>query len=405
MWKDPSYVKDELDWDDSSFLSPPGNPTAPRQVAAAPRLSSDLQSLAKLLAAPAPPVRYLRPHTTKVAIYGFVDASGAGFGSSFTSKHKHLLFRHGIWGRDADNVSSNYKELCNLLEAIEDGLLNHELQHTELFIFTDNSTAEGAYYKGNTNSKLLFDLVLRLRQIEMDGLMRLHIVHVAGTRMIAQGTDGLSRGDLTEGVLQGTPMASFIPLHLSALQRSPSLLSWIQSWCPVSDITPLEPCDWYDRGHGICDGFYTECGLWHPIEVTDQWFLWTPPPAAGAAALDELGTSRHKRPHLNHIFICPRLMTQHWRRKLHRTADLVIELPAGRRSFWSLAMHEPLVIGLTLRFSSCPPWQLRRSSSLLELERALRQMWRTQDQDERGILRQLCHLPAVLEALPQGLVR
>ena len=37
-------------------------------------------------------------------------------------------------------------------------------------------------------------LIFRLRIIELTGLTKLHVIHVAGTRMIDQGTDGLSRG-------------------------------------------------------------------------------------------------------------------------------------------------------------------------------------------------------------------
>ncbi len=101
--------------------------------------------------------------------------------------------------------------------------------------------AEGAYYKGNTDSCLLFDLVLRLHSIDMNGQVKLHEIHVAGSRMIAQGTDGLSRGDYSSGVMPGVPMLQFIPLHLSAMVRSAPLLPWVQSWYPLLDIQPLTP--------------------------------------------------------------------------------------------------------------------------------------------------------------------
>ncbi len=41
--------------------------------------------------------------------------------------------------------------------------------------------------------------------------------------MIKQGTDGLSRGDLVEGVMRGESMLSFVPLHRSCIDRSPLL--------------------------------------------------------------------------------------------------------------------------------------------------------------------------------------
>ncbi len=156
----------------------------PSRVHPAPRLLSDLKCLTQLLSSPTPPIRYIHPRSMKIAIYGFVDASGAGFGSSFELPNKRILYHHGLWGQDADHVSSNYKELRNLVDAFEDGLQTGELLHTELFIFTDNSTAEGAFYKGNADSCLLFDLVLRLHQIDMSSSIKLHVTHIAGMQMI-----------------------------------------------------------------------------------------------------------------------------------------------------------------------------------------------------------------------------
>jgi hypothetical protein len=57
----------------------------------------------------------------------------------------------------------------------------------EVFLFTDNSTAAAVYFKGNSTSTKLFELVLRLRRLEMSGGLILHDVCVAGTRMIDQG--------------------------------------------------------------------------------------------------------------------------------------------------------------------------------------------------------------------------
>ena len=70
------------------------------------------------------------------------------------------------------------------------------LKRKEIFLCTDNSTCESAFFKGNSESPLLFDLVLRLRVLCLEAGMKLHIVHVAGTHMISQGTNGISRGKI-----------------------------------------------------------------------------------------------------------------------------------------------------------------------------------------------------------------
>ncbi len=58
--------------------------------------------------------------------------------------------------------------------------------------------------------KLLHKLVLCLRKAEMEHGFTLHVVHVDGTRKIAQGTNGLLRGILLKGVVRGEDMLSFV---------------------------------------------------------------------------------------------------------------------------------------------------------------------------------------------------
>ena len=112
--------------------------------------------------------------------------------------------------------------------------------------------------------------------------------------MIAQGTDAFSRGLTVEGVMTGTPFVSYVPLHLSVLDRDITncVRPWVASWF-LSPAEPkwLSPCDWFTTGHK------------HPT------CIWTPPPAAADAALEQLGQSVHKRPHHTHLVLIPRLMT------------------------------------------------------------------------------------------------
>jgi hypothetical protein len=288
-----------------------------------------------------------------------VDASSSGFGSSFTTA-KGTFYTYGVWGADQADDSSNYRELNKLVSSLELHVTDGTLVGAEVYVFTDNFTAESAFYKGDRSSKCLFELVLQLRTLEMKGLIQLQVIHIAGTRMILQGTDGLSRGNLSEGVMAGIPMLQFVPLHLSALDRHPELLSWIQDWVPYPALQALQPAEWYDKGHGIQGGHYDSRGLWIPTPIKDSWLLWCPPPAAADVTIDELMFLCHKHTHLNHIFIVPRLATHLWRKKLYKTCDIVLTLLPGSRPFWSASAHEPLLIWLTLHFLSCSPGQLRQ---------------------------------------------
>ena len=76
---------------------------------------------------------------------------------------------------------------------------------------TDNSVVEAALHKGNSSDKKSFDLMVRLRSTELAGGSRILVAHVSGKRMIAQGTDGVSRGNTQEGVCAGEALIKFCP--------------------------------------------------------------------------------------------------------------------------------------------------------------------------------------------------
>jgi hypothetical protein len=75
----------------------------------------------------------------------------------------------------------------------------------------DNSSFEGVYYKGHSPSRNLSEIVFRVHKVERDGGFILHVIHISGKRMKASGVDGLSRGDLTEGMMGGQDPLSYIP--------------------------------------------------------------------------------------------------------------------------------------------------------------------------------------------------
>jgi hypothetical protein len=73
-----------------------------------------------------------------------------------------------------------------------------------LFLFTDNSTVKGALFKGNTPSWLLFELIVRLRKVQISIAATIVVSHVSGKRMISQCTDGISWRDLRTAALHSS---------------------------------------------------------------------------------------------------------------------------------------------------------------------------------------------------------
>ena len=96
-------------------------------------------------------------------------------------------------------------------------------------MFTGNSTTEAAVNKGNSPSRKLHELIVRLKSLQMKYSFYLCVTHVSGTRMITQGLDGLSRGVVNSLGLNGLALRKHVPLYQSTLERSSSLREWILS--------------------------------------------------------------------------------------------------------------------------------------------------------------------------------
>ena len=250
---DRDEVEAELDEGDI-MMEAAGTTTGPASgiTMAVPRFCSDLEAILFLAESVTPRMRVVRSTSTLTAFYGFGDASSDGFGATIERK-SGVVGRYGLWAADTSEQSSNFRELLNLVETIEEEGAAGSLANTEIWLFTDNSTAEGCFHRGSSSSQLLHELVLRLRKAELDHGLVLYLVHVAGKRMIAQGTDGLSRGLLLEGVLSGRDMLSYVDLARTALDRQPALLEYVQSWTD-SYIHVLSPEDWFVKGHGMKGG-------------------------------------------------------------------------------------------------------------------------------------------------------
>jgi hypothetical protein len=369
--------------DDSQFSE--GSASAPAQVKWVHRLPSDIAALQELFSSETPPRRQIRPTKTASAVYQFGDALGQGYGSSLMIGDT-IHYRHGQWNVPHSQESSNYRELANLIYAIEDAYSKQLLNDLELFFFTDNSTAEAVFYKGTSTSEKLFNLILRLREIQMSGCLILHVIHIAGKRMIAQGTDGLSRGITCAGVMEGQDHHFSVPLHLNALERQgESLKDWVANWFGEAG-TWLDPKGWYTSGH------------------TTPRCIWTPPPAATDAALEQLGQSIHKRPHLLHVVIVPRLMTYRWRKLLGKICDIVFTVPLGTDA-WSHSNFEPLVVGIYFPLCRHEPWRLKGTPLLERAERALRDLSPAAPRWGRHILRELLVQARELDSMSPSLVR
>jgi hypothetical protein len=365
-------------------------PDAPKTVKAKARLlHTDLPALKRLLAPEEPPKRVVRSRKTAEVYYGFGDASQDGFGFNIQKPDAdHLVFRYGQWCDAVSEASSNYRELLNLVVRLEELVENGTLKGAEVFIFTDNTTAEAVFYKGNSSSRTLFELMLRLRELEMRGDLKLHVIHVAGTRMQIEGADGSSRGDQSSGVMNGTHVLHYVPLHKGALEVAPKLEDWIRRCWPKEreELKLLTEDDWFRHG------------------VPSRNCIWAPAPAAAEAASEQMARAVHKHPSSCHIFVAPRLLTSRWRRRVGKLADFEMELGPGS-NVWGAELHEPLLIFVSLPLSVHRPWKLRGTRFLVDYARKLRLLHHADCKRRGYLLRQLLGKASRLELMPEGMVR
>ena len=300
-------------------------------------------------------------------------------------------FVHGQWATEICEQSSNFREFVNTVKSIKKYVDNGTLKGAELFMFTDNSTVEAAFWKGNSKSEKLFRAVLELKKMEMVGDVMIHIIHVAGTRMIRSGVDGLSRADKTAGVMKGESMLQHVPLHQFPNEREPELEGWFRAWWPEKQCGPLRvhtrPEDWFTTCH--------ESGC----------HLWFVPPAAGDAVAEELGRAIHKRSQNTHIIVIPRLMENRWGRKLRRESTFLFVIPVGTEGVWGVNMYEPLFMFVSLPLCRYKPWTLKGTRFVDEFCGTLRAVWEGPDARRRHLLRKLFVTERRLCSLSEGMVR
>ena len=156
---------------------------------------------------------------------------------------------------------------------------------------------------------------------------------------------GCLEGKYTKGVMSGQPMLSFVPLHISAVDRSLALLDWVNSWAKEvrnEDLILLDSEGWFERGHDLVGGDHQMDGFWRP-RYQPATMLWGPPQRQ---VIEELRQARRKQQTSMHVFACPRLMYNGFRRHFYKSADLVLVIEAVIYDSWPAAMDESLIIGI-----------------------------------------------------------
>ena len=92
-------------------------------------------------------------------------------------------------------------------------------------------------------------------------------------------------------------------------------------------------------------------------------WIWFPTPAIAEIAAEQMCKAKLLFPKSSHVFVCPALMTGHWRKQLRKLSDALVTLSAGS-TIWNLSMYEPLTIAFVAPLLDRPPWRVARSPKL-----------------------------------------
>jgi hypothetical protein len=204
----------------------------------------------------------------------------------------------------------------------------------------------------------LYETRLELRELALKLQFLLHLIHVAGTRLIGCGADGISHDEAELGKLTEDMFIDF-PLDTYPLSRSPSLLNWLNSWIP-DDLSMAQPSDWFTHAQQSHSATLES--------IPEVWVL-SLPPAIALDDLEELGTGSLKRHDLLIIFyLVPTVMQPEWFKSFVKVTDIYFCVPAGEIPECPANMHEALKIGLYSPSSDVNPGTGQKSLSWVSWE-------------------------------------
>ena len=84
-----------------------------------------------------------------------------------------------------------------------------------MILITENTFAIANFCRGTSSKKDLFELVVKLRLLEMRAGAKILLIHVARPKMMEQGIHGLYQGNLLFLGVKNKDIPRFITLHRS----------------------------------------------------------------------------------------------------------------------------------------------------------------------------------------------
>ena len=179
-----------------------------------------------------------------------------------------------------------------------------------MFYFTDNMVSYYVVHSSSSRSPNLHALMLEIKDLEQELQCHLEVVHVPGTYLIMQGTDGLSRGVWMSPQRQFTGINAAI---FQAVPYSPSLHCW------ALDLLGIP------RQRGL---HIDESMVWSPRVLRNQLTFWTPPPELARQAIVSFLLAWVQSPRTTAaVFLVPRILQREWGRTSRHVQEIGVFQP------------------------------------------------------------------------------
>jgi hypothetical protein len=174
------------------------------------------------------------------------DGSGTGTGGTMEIQGLEMKLWMGSWTPRIAVFSSNWRELrtlgLTLEQLLDDPQLRKATEDTTVFYFTDNLVTYYVVNGGCSRTPSLHELVRAVKLAAQKLGIRLEVIHVPGTAMILQGTDGHSRGVWVSPYHNTQPGQHMTAAVFAPVPPHPDLPLWSSLQCGLPDVPAY--CDW-----------------------------------------------------------------------------------------------------------------------------------------------------------------
>jgi hypothetical protein len=263
----------------------------------------------------------------------FGDGSGTGTGGTVQYvKGKPFQMWLGTWHPRVFHFSANWKEMRTLLATLERAKAEQrDVDGVTFFYFTDSSTVYLAVSKGSSSSPSLHDMVVKIKQLEIELGCHLEVVHAPGTTIITEQTDGLSHGIWISAPHPRPMQARLLSEIFSPVVTCPDVQQWAMNQAGFDPHTVCCHRNWDVH--------------WDATYVMNHLTIWNPPPEVGAQLLSFLLQCHVERPLTTaSLTLLPRVIRKKW----SRPSRLIVEVGAYRREEVPLVHRSFLTIPIVL---------------------------------------------------------